>query len=89
MLSSFLNGGFLQTALNSCSSCPPYNPSARTAVENLVSNSTSTLARGLLSREPVCLRSLPRKECCFRAVRLQRLFLWLHSSCFEQICHNI
>jgi hypothetical protein len=23
-------------------------------------------------------------ECCFRAVRYHRLFLWLHSSCFEQ-----
>jgi hypothetical protein len=33
-------------------------------------------------------RPLPRNECCFRAVRKQRLFLCLHSSCFEQICHN-
>jgi hypothetical protein len=39
--------------------------------------------RGNVSTEP-----LPRNKCCFRAVRLQRLFLWLHSSCFEQICHN-
>jgi hypothetical protein len=34
-------------------------------------------------------RPLHRNECCFRAVRQQRLFLWLHSSCFEQICHNV
>jgi hypothetical protein len=34
-------------------------------------------------------RQLPRNECCFRAVRYQRLFLWLHSSCFQQLCHNM
>jgi hypothetical protein len=53
----------------SCSSCPTYNPSARTTVENTVSNGKSTVARELLSREPVCLRSYPRHECCFKAVR--------------------
>jgi hypothetical protein len=30
---------------------------------------------------------MPRNE-CFRAVRWQRLFLWLHSPYFEQICHK-
>jgi hypothetical protein len=35
------------------------------------------------------LRLLPRNKICFRAVRSQRLFLCLHTSCFEQICHNI
>jgi hypothetical protein len=28
-------------------------------------------------------RPLPRNECCFRAVSQLRLFLWLHSSCFQ------
>jgi hypothetical protein len=31
---------------------------------------------------------LPRNK-CFRAIHYQLLFLWLQSSCFEQICHNI
>jgi hypothetical protein len=32
-------------------------------------------------------RLLRRNE-CFIAVRKQRLFLWLHSSSFEQMCHR-
>jgi hypothetical protein len=32
---------------------------------------------------------LHRNDWCFRTVLQQRLFLWLQSSCFEQICHNI
>jgi hypothetical protein len=33
-------------------------------------------------------RPLPRNDCCFTAVRYQRLFLWLHSSWCEHICHT-
>jgi hypothetical protein len=33
-------------------------------------------------------RPLPRNECCFRAVRKQRLFRWVYSSWFEQMCHT-
>jgi hypothetical protein len=33
-------------------------------------------------------RPLRRSECCFRVVRHQRLFLWPHSSCSEQIYHT-
>jgi hypothetical protein len=32
-------------------------------------------------------RPLRRNECCVRVVRYQRLFLWFHNSCFEQMCH--
>jgi hypothetical protein len=39
----------------------------QTTVEKTVSNSTSSVACGLLPWEPVCLRLLPRTECCFRA----------------------
>jgi hypothetical protein len=56
---ALLNAGSFPT-LYSYSSCPPYNPSAMTTIETPVSNSTSTVARGLLQRVPVCLRSLPR-----------------------------
>jgi hypothetical protein len=34
-------------AAYSCSGCPPYNPSARTSIENTVSNGTSTVAAGI------------------------------------------
>jgi hypothetical protein len=47
------------TRVNSCTSCP-HNHSARTTVGNPASNRSSSVARGLLLREPVCLRSLPR-----------------------------
>jgi hypothetical protein len=39
---------------------PAYDSSARITVENTASNSTSTVARGLLPQKPICLRSLPR-----------------------------
>jgi hypothetical protein len=32
------------------------------------------------------MNPLSSSECCFRAVSQQRLFLWFHCSCFEQIC---
>jgi hypothetical protein len=46
----------------SCFSCSLYNTSARTTIENPVSNSISVVAHGLLLREPVCLLSLRRNE---------------------------
>jgi hypothetical protein len=52
-LKSSLNGGSLPT-LNSYSSCPIYNPSAQTNVENTVSNSTSTVVCWFLAVE-TCL----------------------------------
>jgi hypothetical protein len=51
-LKSFLNGGSLPTAY-SCSSCPPYDPSARTTVENPISNGKSIFGCGLLLWEPI------------------------------------
>jgi hypothetical protein len=39
---------------------PAYISCAQTTVENTVSNSNSIVARRLLRREPVSLRSLPR-----------------------------
>jgi hypothetical protein len=69
-----LNGGSLPT-VNFCSSCPPYNSSERTTVENPFSSSTSIVARELLPREPVWLRSLPRNgSACYIAPFL-RLFV--------------
>jgi hypothetical protein len=61
--------GSLLTAIKS-SLRSPYNSSARTTEENTVSNSNSTVARGLLQRERVPLRSLPRKgsTCCNKIV---------------------
>jgi hypothetical protein len=50
---SSLNGGFLPTAY-SCASCPPYNPSARTTIENPFYNSTSVVARRFVAVE-TCL----------------------------------
>jgi hypothetical protein len=50
VLKSSLNGGSFLTTY-SCSSCPPYNPSVRTTIENPVSNSSSIVARELLPRE--------------------------------------
>jgi hypothetical protein len=38
-------------------------------------------------RRSVVSQPLPTNE-CFRAVCKQRLFLWLHSSFFEHICHR-
>jgi hypothetical protein len=56
-LKSSLNGRSLPTAIKS-SLRLPYNSSARTTAENTVSNSTSTVALGLLPRETVCDRCL-------------------------------
>jgi hypothetical protein len=35
------------------------------------------------------LTQLPRSKCCFTAIHYHQLIFWLHSSSFEQICHNI
>jgi hypothetical protein len=69
-LKSSLNDGSLPT-VNSCSSCSPYNPSARTTV----SNSTSNVARRLLSLEHVCLRLLPRNGSTYYISPSLRLFV--------------
>jgi hypothetical protein len=71
-LKSFLNGGSLLTAC-SCSSCSPYNPSAWTTVENIISNNTSIVARRVLQRESVCLRSLLKT--CLSAITASISFI--------------
>jgi hypothetical protein len=64
----------------SCSICPLYTPLARTTVENPVSNCTSIVGGGLLPREPVCLRSLPRNG----STRCNTYFIAIHDYFFTK-----
>jgi hypothetical protein len=84
-LKSSLNGGSLPTAPK-CSLRPAYISLARSTIENTVSNSSSIAARGLLPREPVCLRSLPRNGYTrYNIVRLQNWLYWSYSEIMHKI----
>jgi hypothetical protein len=83
VLKSSLNDGSLPT-LQSCSNCPPYNISAEIIAEDTVSKSTSIVVCGLLPREPVCLRMLPRKGSNYYSVPALRLFI---PNCLQAYCN--
>jgi hypothetical protein len=63
---------------------PLHGPSIKHRSQQYLYCCMRILCRGNLFTEP-----LPRNECSFRAISKERPFLWLHSSCFQQICHNI
>jgi hypothetical protein len=77
-----LNGGSLPI-VNSYSSCPPYNPSTQTTVQNPVSNSTSIATRGNLF---VCDRCL---ETALHVTGLLLLLLLLYILSGEMLKEKI